>query len=101
MPQFNVRVPHNLPRDEARKRLERFAQRLEQKFQNQVSDLQQSWQDDTLNFRFKTFGIQLEGDISVADDALNVDGKLPFSAMMFRGKIENSIREELERIVAE
>jgi putative polyhydroxyalkanoate system protein len=100
MPRFNVHVPHSLTRQEARSRLERFVETLQQKFQNQVSDLHQSWEDDTLRFRFKTFGIQLEGGIAVGDDDLSVDGDLPFSAMMFRGKIESAIREELVRLMA-
>lgn len=100
MPQFNVSVPHELSKEEARSRLERFAELLEQKFQNQVSDLHQNWEGDALQFRFKTYGIQLEGDIRVEDKALNLVGQLPFAAMMFRGKIESEIREQLERIVA-
>jgi len=100
MPKFNVQVPHSLTQQEARSRLERFADMLQQKFQNQVSDLQQSWDGDTLRFHFKTYGIPLAGGITVSDQDLKVDGDLPFSAMMFRGKIESSIREELERLVA-
>jgi putative polyhydroxyalkanoate system protein len=100
MPKFNVQVPHSLTREEARTRLERFADNLQRKFQTQVSDLHQSWEDDTLRFRFKTYGIPLSGGIAVGDAALDVDGDLPFSAMMFRGKIESSIREELEKLVA-
>ena len=49
---------------------------------------------------YYNIGIPLSGGISVGDSALHVDGDLPFSAMMFRGKIESSIREELERLVA-
>jgi putative polyhydroxyalkanoate system protein len=100
MPQFTVQVPHSLPQPEARQRLERFADMLQQKFQDKVSDVNQTWEGDTLRFRFKTFGIQLQGDIAVTDNGLDVKGELPFSAMMFRGKIESSIREELERLVA-
>jgi len=99
MPTFTVRVPHALTPQEARNRLERFAETLQQRHQSQVSNLQQSWEGDTLHFRFKTYGIPLEGGITVADRELNVSGTLPFSAMMFRGKIESSIREELERLV--
>jgi putative polyhydroxyalkanoate system protein len=100
MPKFNVQVPHALSPAEARTRLERFAENLQQKFQNQVSDLHQAWENDTLRFRFKTFGIPLDGGITVGDKDLNVEGNLPFSAMMFRGKIESTFREELERLVA-
>ncbi len=100
MPKFATSVPHNLTKDEARQRLERFAEMLEAKFANQVSDLQQSWEGDTLKFHFKTYGIPLNGGITVADKELNVAGDIPFAAMMFKGKIESEIREQLEKIVA-
>lgn len=99
MPKFNIEVPHPLTRQEARSRLERFTDTLQQKFQNQVSDLQQSWNNDTLHFQFKSFGIQLAGDIAVEESALRVAVELPFTAMMFKGKIESAIRDELQRLV--
>lgn len=100
MPKFNVQVPHTLSQQEATERLNRFADTLRQKFQDQVSELEQSWDGNTLRFRFKTYGIPLQGGITVADGNLNVDGDLPFTAMMFKGKIEAGIREQLERLVA-
>jgi len=100
MPKFGVRVPHALSKDEARSRLERFVEVIEMKYADKVSDLNQSWQGDTLNFRFKTYGIALDGEITVTDNELNLAGNLPFAAMMFKGKIESEIRESLEKIVA-
>lgn len=100
MPKFGVRVPHTLSQVEAHSRLERFAEVLQQKYQDKVSDLSQSWEGDTLNFSFKSYGIQLKGGIAVNDKDLELNGELPFAAMMFKGKIESEIREQLERIVA-
>jgi putative polyhydroxyalkanoate system protein len=99
MPQFSVQVPHTLPQAEARERLNRFVDVLRAKFQDSVNDLQQNWDGDTLRFSFKTFGIVLKGGITVDEKKLDVTGDLPFTAMMFRGKIESSIREQLERLV--
>jgi putative polyhydroxyalkanoate system protein len=98
MPQFNVTVPHTLTQEVARERLERFVDVLRQKFQDSVNDLEQNWEGDTLRFQFKTFGIPLKGGITIEPNQLNVKGDLPFSAMMFRGKIESAIREQLERL---
>jgi putative polyhydroxyalkanoate system protein len=100
MPKFGVRVPHQLTKDEARSRLERFVEMIEAKYADKVSELEQSWDDDTLKFHFKTYGIPLDGGITVSDNELNLAGNLPFAAMMFKGKIESEIRESLERIVA-
>jgi putative polyhydroxyalkanoate system protein len=100
MPKFGVRVPHTLTKDEARSRLERFIDMLTAKSGNQVSDLQQSWEGDTLKFGFKTYGIAISGGITVGENELDLAGDLPFAAMMFKGKIESEIREQLEKIVA-
>jgi putative polyhydroxyalkanoate system protein len=100
MPKFGVRVPHTLAKDEARQRLERFIEMLTEKSGNQVSDLTQSWEGDTLKFHFKTYGIAIDGGITIGDNELNLAGDIPFAAMMFKGKIESQIREQLERIVA-
>jgi putative polyhydroxyalkanoate system protein len=99
MPQFHVQVPHELPQQEARERLNRFIDILRQKFQDSVNDLEQNWDGDTLRFQFKTYGIPLKGGIAVEPDKLEVKGDLPFTAVMFRGKIESTIREQLERLM--
>ena len=100
MPKFGVRVPHTLTKDEARSRLERFVEMIEQKYADKVSDLRQSWEGDTLKFHFKSYGVALDGGITVADNELNLAGEMPFAAMMFKGKIESEIRDSLEKIVA-
>jgi putative polyhydroxyalkanoate system protein len=99
MPKFNVQVPHPLDKQAAHDRLDRFADVLREKFKDQVSDLEQSWDGDTLNFSFKSYGIQLKGGVTVGENQLDVAGDLPFTAMMFKGKIESAIREQLERLV--
>ena len=99
MPKFNFQIPHTLSTEEAKGRLERFIESLQSKFKDQVGDLEQSWTDDTLQFGFKTFGIKVAGNIAVQDDALAIEGDLPISAMMFKGKIESEMREQLERLL--
>jgi len=99
VPKFTVNVPHTLAQSEAKSRMERFAEMLETKFQDKVSDLSQSWAGDTLTFGFKTFGIKIGGTIDVNDSNLAVQGDIPVTAMVFKGKIESDIREQLERLV--
>lgn len=98
MPKFNVQVPHSLSTDEARERLDKFVDILRQKFQDSVSDLEQGWEGDTLRFKFKSYGIPLQGGIKLADKAFDVEGDIPFTAMMFKGKIESAIKEQLARL---
>jgi hypothetical protein len=99
VPKFQLDVPHQLGADEAKSRLERFIDMMKGKMEEKVSDLNQGWVGNTLNFGFKTFGIKINGAIDVRDDSLHVAGDLPFTAMMFKGKIESEIREQLGRLM--
>ena len=99
MPKINLEIPHTLTADEAKERLQRFLEAMQEKFQESLSDLEQSWQGDTLSFGFKTYGIKITGNLQVEDDKVVFDGELPFTAMMFKGKIESEIRKQLERLL--
>jgi hypothetical protein len=100
VPKLSFSVPHNLNKAEARSRLEAFTDRVRQKYQGQVKDIKESWEGDTLCFGFRTMGINIDGRLAVENERLAVDGNLPFSAMMFKGKIESSLKEELEKLMA-
>ena len=99
MPKFHFEIPHSLTAADAKSRLERFAESLSAIFQDKVSDLNQGWNGNTLAFGFKTFGIKINGDITAKDNQLDVTGEIPFTAMMFKGKIESEVREQLGRLM--
>jgi hypothetical protein len=99
MPKFHVTVPHPLSQQDAIQKLNGFIDLLRSRYQDQVSGLEQSWDNNVLSFGFKTYGIQVNGKITVNDHQLDLDGDLPFAAMMFKGKIESSIRDELTRLM--
>jgi len=96
---LNFKIPHSQSREDARHRLERFTDGLKSKFQGQVSDLEESWNGDHLNFGFKTFGIRIAGDITINDSDLDVCCDLPLTAMMFKGKIQSEVQQQLGRLM--
>jgi hypothetical protein len=99
VPKLKLEIPHTLSADEAKSRLERFIESLQNKFQDKVSDLEQSWNNNTLSFSFKSFGFKVAGAIASLENKLDVNGEIPFTAMMFKGKIESEIREQLARLM--
>jgi hypothetical protein len=99
VPKFHFEIPHELTAAEAKSRLERFVESLTSKFQDKVSDLTQSWDGNKLAFGFKTFGIKITGDVTALDRQLDVNGEIPFAAMMFKGKIESDVKEQLGRLM--
>jgi hypothetical protein len=100
MPKVNLSVPHAVGQDEARKRIEKVLIRVMEKFGDQVSDLQKSWEENVLNFSFKTFGFAIKGSMAVESEQVDFECSLPIAAMMFKGKVEKTMRDELTRILS-
>jgi hypothetical protein len=99
MPKFHVTVPHPLSQQDAIAKLNGFVDLLRSRYQGQLSGLEESWDANVLSFGFKTYGIQVNGKITVSDHQLDLDGDLPIAAMMFKGKIESGIRDELTKLM--
>jgi hypothetical protein len=99
MPSLKMTVPHQLGQEEAVTRLKGFLDRVKQRYQNQVSDLEETWLENVLDFAFKTYGFHIKGRMVVEPEDVKFDGQIPFAAMMFKGKIEQTIRDEMNRVL--
>jgi putative polyhydroxyalkanoic acid system protein len=99
MPSLKLSVPHQLGQEEAVARLRGFMEKVKQRYQNQVSDLEEQWTDNVLDFGFKTYGFQIKGHMAVEPTEVKFDGQIPFAAMMFKGKIEQTIRDEMNKLM--
>jgi len=100
MPSLTVSVPHALDRQEATARLKERFESAKGTFGDDVNDLVAEWNGNVLSFAFSAFGIKVSGTATSGESEVVVDAKLPMAAMLFRGKIEQQIREELEKILA-
>jgi hypothetical protein len=100
MPSMSITTPHSLGMEEATERLKTFFEKLKARHQDKVSNLEQAWHDNRLEYSFSTYGFSIKGDLTVDPNEVKINGVLPFAAMMFKGKIEQSVREELEKVLA-
>ena len=98
MPSISLTVPHPLGKDAAREKLQRFMEVVKTDY-SQVSDLHEEWQGDSLKFSFKTYGFVITGALQVREKDVVLDGTLPLAAIMFKGRVEQTIREQLERLL--
>ncbi|MEN1681072.1 MAG: polyhydroxyalkanoic acid system family protein [Planctomycetota bacterium] len=99
MPRYDLSVPHDLTKEDAKERVHSFADRLKEMMGDRVSDLESEWDQDTLRFGFATFGFRITGELEVKDSSVDVEGDLPFAAAMFKGKIVSGFQEQLEKIL--
>jgi hypothetical protein len=97
MPQMKVSVDHELAPEEAVKRLRAFLEIIKQAYGHQVSQLEESWEERTASFSFKAMGFKTSGTIEADHKEVRVVGQLPLAAVMFRGKIEETLRTNLTK----
>lgn len=99
MPSLNMKVEHTLSRDEVAQRLRAFLERVREQHQDRIGEVQEEWGDHWLRFAFRAMGFASSGQITIEESHVQVDGKIPLAAVMFRGQIESTIREQLTRVL--
>ena len=100
MPGFNTEVNHELGKDAAVEKLKGFLDQVKERYPKEISQINGAWEDNVLNYEFTTFGIKVDGTLTVEEGVVRMEGNLPFAAMMFKGKISNSIKVALEKAIA-
>ncbi len=100
MPQMNLAIDHALSRDEARQRLQRLIEVVKDAYGGQVKNLQENWTEHAVEFSFSAMGFSTSGKVQVEETHVAIESKLPLAAVMFRGKIEETIRHQVGRALS-
>ncbi len=100
MPKMNLTIPHTLTQEEAITKIKSFMKSNKESMEAQVKDVSHQWEAETLTFAFKTMGMKISGTMTVHEDNVGIRCDLPFSAMMFKGKIESTVTEQLGKLLA-
>ncbi len=100
MPALKMSFPHQLDRQTAMERLKDRLDKIKGRYGGQISNLRESWVDNVLDFGFTTYGFAVQGNMTVEDQEVRLDGQIPFAAMMFKGKIEQALREQMTKVLA-
>ena len=100
MPKLSMEVSHALGREEAARRLKEKFAAARAEHEGHVSDFQEQWEDHTFTFAFRALGMAVSGTVAAEDDRIRLAADLPFAAMLFKGPIEDRIRQEVDRMLA-
>jgi len=100
MPKVNVAVPHSLTQDEAVKRIRNLLNDVKAQFADKISDLHEEWDGNMGKFSFSAMGFPVSGTLTVKTAQVEISGDLPFAATLFKGKIESTIKNRAETLLA-
>ena len=101
MRSFNLDITHKLSQHEALSRIKNLFTilRLEQK--DKISEVKESWQNETVTFQFAAMGFTVSGILTVHPLNIELNAKVPFAVFLFRNKIKKVIREKAMELFAE
>lgn len=99
MPSVSVQVAHQLGQAGARAALENFMTANQDEVNQKITDLQQTWNGNILDYAFKTMGMKISGTLDVQPDSVKVVTQLPLAAMLFKGMVEAQMRENLTKLL--
>ncbi len=100
MPKLKIEVPHKLTQEEALNRIKGLLGEVKTQFADKISNLQENWRGNMGTFSFSAMGFSVSGSLSVTPSMVELFGNLPFAALFFKGKIEATIRERAETLLA-
>jgi hypothetical protein len=100
MPKFSILVPHELPQEEALKRIKNDLADLKTRFADKISDLHENWDGNTCEYSVSIKGFSGSGTMIVKPSEVEISGNLPFLAIPFKGKFESTTRERLKQLLA-
>jgi hypothetical protein len=100
MPKLTLDIPHSLGLDEAARRLKKSLVAARAEHRDRLSEFSEEWRDHTLSFAFKALGFAVSGTLAVERECVRLAATLPLSVMLFKGMIEERIRQEVGRVLA-
>jgi putative polyhydroxyalkanoate system protein len=100
MPRIKMETEHSLGKEEAARRLKEKFGDVQEKYGSQVNNLKEKWVGHTFSFDFSTMGMAVRGGVEVCEKLVKLDVEIPLVAMIFKGTIENRIREEFGSLLS-
>ena len=97
---LDVDIPHQLGREEARRRIADNTHKLSDKIPGAV-EVTERWEGDVLHLAVGAMGQNVLATISVMDTVVKCHMELPAMLGMFKGAIENAFRKHGDDLLLE
>ncbi len=99
MATINLELNHSLTEKEALKRIKNLIRDVEVQYKDKLQDIKESWKGNKGSYQFSIKGYDIGGTIEVKKYIIAIDGDIPWSLGIFKGKIERIIRERAQSLL--
>ena len=98
---MRVTLPHNLPKEEVRRRMRAHAGDIAAFFPEGLAKVTTDWPDeDRMTINAEVVGYSIPGGVDVRDSEVVIEMQLPLMLGLMRGPIEQAVRTEGGRLLA-
>jgi putative polyhydroxyalkanoate system protein len=96
---IRISIPHHLPQDQARTRIQSGIAKLRQQYGSKASAIQETWTQDHLDFEITAMGQQIKGQLDVQPQDALLQLELPWMLGMLAGRIEKEVEREGRKLL--
>jgi hypothetical protein len=94
MPDITITIPHQLPREEAKRRIREGLGQSRQQFGSLLGPVEERWDGDNVDLKISAAGQVLTGRATVGDQEARVTIALPWMLAMLAGTIRRGIEQQ-------
>jgi putative polyhydroxyalkanoate system protein len=99
MPNLTITIPHQLGHEEARRRIDEQASRLQSQHGGMLERIEQRWEGDTLHFLVGAVGQSVSGTLRVAESDVYLEVALPWMLAMLAGALKKQIEQQGRKLL--
>jgi hypothetical protein len=96
---MEITIDHKYSEAEALTKMKSFLTKLKEEHQDKVGGIKENWNGNEGDYSCNFNGMTLSGHIQVTDGKVIVNGKVPFLLKPFESLIENTIRNEANKVL--
>ncbi len=89
-----VNIPHDLGREEARRRLQTGFGRIRQQIVGQALSFEERWEGERLHFNAGALGQKVSGRVDVLDKSVRIEVDLPWILASIAQKLQGRLQKE-------
>jgi hypothetical protein len=101
MPNLTASIPHQLTRAEAKGRIQDQVGTLRQQKGVPISNLQETWTGDRMDFSVNAMGQAISGHLTVDDHMVHLDVALPWLLNMLAGAVKHRIEQQGRHVLTQ
>jgi len=100
MHNLTASIPHQLTREEAKRRIRERVDILRMQHGSMLGNLKETWSGDRMEFSTRAMGQEISGHLLVDDQAVHASIALPWLLRMLAGATQQKLESEVRQLLS-